>query len=696
MFTTSKLAKFFGFFMHGKLVCATEKQKEMMNCDSSHNLYEVNFDNQANFGYSAFYMMEISFPEGLLEAQLSPAYITNNEGVIISEFFFKPKGGRVCKRMFFFNRKCNRVFIDLLLQKDDIHKVSISFKLLTKSFVKSRVVSRLTSRHPEFQSSIHNFNALWRLYNASFPTPPGKGNYDYWLNFVERNENIKTKNTISFKIIVFISNISSARATLLSIKSQGYKKYDLYCCFLDKNNNESVMFDGYPVISSIKEIEELSDKQYLLLIDDNTNIAKNALAHLVGYLESSEPYQLLYFDSDYLENGKRVSPCFKPEWNVDLLYSHNYIGNFFALSREGLLKLNINFNNLYHLLLLASDRIEKKFIKRIPLVLSHQRFDYDVGVESKETLNNYLTAKFQKNAPSISDGLVDGSHRVEWPRPFLAPKVTLIIPTRDKVDLLENAISSIVQHTDYPNYEIVIVDNESVNQCTHNYLQMIVNIYDHIKVISYNGEFNFSAMNNYAAKQTSSEVIAMLNNDIEVINNGWFSEMVSQCMRDDIGCVGAKLYYKNDVVQHAGVILGIGDIAGHAHRFFPRSSSGYCNRLMLTQNFSAVTAACLFVKRSIFEQVGGFDQDNLKVAYNDVDFCLKVQRLGYRNLWTPYAQLYHYESASRGQDDTPEKQERYNKEVAYMKEVWQQTLQSDPFYNPNLNQNAEDFSYGFF
>ena len=187
-------------------------------------------------------------------------------------------------------------------------------------------------------------------------------------------------------------------------------------------------------------------------------------------------------------------------------------------------------------------------------------------------------------------------------------------------------------------------------------------------------------------------MIGLINNDVEVISPEWLTEMVSHSLRPEIGCVGAKLYYTDDTIQHAGVIIGLGGVAGHSHKYFPRTSSGYFYRLKIIQNLSAVTAACLVVRKSIYEQVGGLEESNLSIAFNDVDFCLMVREAGYRNLWTPYAELFHHESKSRGDENTRDKVERFHSEIAFVKDKWGDTLSHDPCYNPNLTLAREDFS----
>jgi hypothetical protein len=245
----------------------------------------------------------------------------------------------------------------------------------------------------------------------------------------------------------------------------------------------------------------------------------------------------------------------------------------------------------------------------------------------------------------------------------------------------------------------VLVDNGSDDPATLAYLQSLGNGSHPLlqaghaaRVLRYDGPFNYSAINNYAVARAEGELIGLLNNDLEVITPDWLEEMVSQAVRPEIGCVGAMLYYPNDTIQHAGVVLGMGGVAGHAFRHFPRGTHGVFNRARLAQNYSAVTAACLVVRKSIFDEVGGLDERGLAIAFNDIDFCLKVQAAGYRNLWTPFAEFYHYESASRGAEDTSEKMERFRSEIEIMLERWGPLLEQDPAYNPNLTFEFPDFS----
>ena len=266
------------------------------------------------------------------------------------------------------------------------------------------------------------------------------------------------------------------------------------------------------------------------------------------------------------------------------------------------------------------------------------------------------------------------------------------MPTRDGIEILKPCVDAILSLTNYPDFELLVLDNQSSCKETLAYFDELTERDDRVRVLQYDKPFNYSAINNFGARHARGDVIALINNDIEPIDGGWLREMVSHAMRPEIGCVGAKLYYPDDSIQHAGVVLGIGGVAGHSQKYYRRDADGYHYRLKLVQNYSAVTAACLLVRREIFEEVGGLNEEHLPVAFNDVDFCLRVGMAGYRNLWTPYAELYHHESVSRGADNNRSKRARALGEANYMRERWGDILFHDPAYSPQLTLAYEDFS----
>ncbi|MDH3652143.1 MAG: glycosyltransferase family 2 protein, partial [Saprospiraceae bacterium] len=341
-------------------------------------------------------------------------------------------------------------------------------------------------------------------------------------------------------------------------------------------------------------------------------------------------------------------------------------------------------------------------ISHIPKVLYHWRKGVLSTASDKsnkeyvdESSTKALTDYMERNKISgkVRDGLFHGSWRIERDIQLVDEKVSIIIPFKDEVNLLEKCIVSILDKTKYGNYEIVLVSNNSKKQETFDYIQKITADYDFIQAYEHNIPFNFSKINNWAIQKTSGDFLLFLNNDTEVISRGWMTAMVEHIQREEVGAVGAKLLFPNDTIQHAGVILGIGGVAAHVHNHQPRSSLGYFGRASITQNLSACTGACLMVRRAVFLVVDGFDEMGLSIAFNDIDLCLKIRELGYLIVYTPYSQLVHHESVSRGYEDTPRKLERFKKEIACFREKWKDILEKgDPYYNPNLTLDRTDFS----
>jgi GT2 family glycosyltransferase len=302
-----------------------------------------------------------------------------------------------------------------------------------------------------------------------------------------------------------------------------------------------------------------------------------------------------------------------------------------------------------------------------------------------------LTEHLRRRSIRASAQYVGAGYRIRYELPPSPPRVSLIIPTRNGRKLLETCISSILERTTYPNYEIVVVDNGSDDPRALEYFDDLRRM-DNVEVIHDGRPFNYSMLNNAAVASAGGSIVGLVNNDVEVITPDWLTEMVSLAVQPRVGAVGALLWYQNDTIQHGGVIIGIGGIAGHAHKYLARGRTGYFSRALLTQTFSAVTGACLVVRKDLYLEVGGLNEDDLAIAFNDIDFCLKLREKGYRNVWTPYAELYHYESATRGVEDTAEKQARFEAEVHYMHRRWGDWILSDPAYNPNLTLEREDFS----
>ena len=419
---------------------------------------------------------------------------------------------------------------------------------------------------------------------------------------------------------------------------------------------------------------------------------------------------LIYADHDHIDlQGKYIDPVLKPEWNPELLLNADYIQLPWIVSDSWVRRLagrsSIRESDADQLLLAASLGAEKtspltdQQVKRVPTVLASIKSGQLTICDDESRINKSWQEKISEalsgagKSAAVVQGPVKGICRVVWALPETLPMVDIIIPTRDQVEVLKACIDSIFEKTQFKNYRLLVVDNDSKEAETHEYYKEL-QADSRVKLLHYAGDFNYSAINNYAVANSEAPLVVLLNNDTEVISPGWLEELAGQALRDEIGCVGAKLYYSNGRIQHGGVVVGINGVAGHAHRYCTGDARGYCDRLVSTQNLTAVTAACLAIRRSTYLEVGGLDQKHLGVAWNDVDLCLKVQQLGFRNLWTPYAELFHHEGLSRGADDTPAKMLRVNTERQVMIGRWKLDSFNDPAYHPLLTRESEQFTLG--
>ncbi|HEX2851868.1 MAG TPA: glycosyltransferase [Opitutaceae bacterium] len=453
--------------------------------------------------------------------------------------------------------------------------------------------------------------------------------------------------------------------------------------------------------------------EFVALLDHDDELAPHALFEVATLLNALPETDYIYSDEDKIdEEGRRFEPYFKPDFLPDLFHGQNYTSHL-SVYRTALVKAAGGFRVGYEgsqdwdLALRVLDRTKVERVRHIPKILYHWRAipgSTALLLSEKnyplEAARKALTDHFARLGQAVELSTVPGDHwRIKYPLPAEAPLVSLLIPTRNGHRVLRRCIESILEKTTYPKFEIIVVDNGSDESDTLDFLHSLsggkhplVKPHHQVRVLRHEAPFNYSAINNYAVKEARGTVVGLLNNDLEVITPGWLEEMTAQALRPEIGCVGAMLYYPNDTIQHAGAILGVGGVAGHAFRDFPRGTAGKFNRARLVQNYSAVTAACLVIRKSIYTQVGGLDEKTLAVAFNDIDFCLKVRDAGFRNLWTPFAEFYHHESATRGADDTPEKEERFRREVETMMMRWGPALYRDPAYNPNLTLEVNDFT----
>jgi glycosyltransferase involved in cell wall biosynthesis len=449
---------------------------------------------------------------------------------------------------------------------------------------------------------------------------------------------------------------------------------------------------------------ELAVGEWVALLDHDDLLPDHALYCVANAIIANPSARLIYSDEDKIDaSGRRHDPYFKCDWNTDLFYSQNFfchLGVYHKplLDAVGGFRIGVEGSQDYDLVLRCIEHVGVDAVHHIPRVLYHWRVHAEStagGTDAKPYAalagERALNEHFARQGVAGSVEWIGRGYYAHYSLPAPLPLVSLIIPTRNGLNLMRQCIDSIVGKTTYSNYEIIVVDNGSDDPEALRYFESLGQD-ARIRVLRDDRPFNYSALNNAAVSQARGELVGLINNDIEVISPGWLSEMVSLALQPGVGAVGAKLLYPDDTLQHGGVVLGVGGVAGHANKLARQPSYGYFGRTGLIGSYSAVTAACLVVRKSIYQEVDGLNEKDLTIAFNDVDFCLRVREAGYRNVWTPYAELYHHESATRGFEDNPQKQARFAAEVTYMQQRWRDLLLRDPAYNPNLTLDCEDFS----
>ncbi|MBO0473555.1 glycosyltransferase family 2 protein [Enterococcus ureasiticus] len=451
----------------------------------------------------------------------------------------------------------------------------------------------------------------------------------------------------------------------------------------------------------------LATGEFVALLDNDDELPRIAFYEVVKALNENPELDLLYSDEDKIDmEGNRSDPSFKPDWSPDLLLGTNYISHLGVYRRTileeiGGFRKGYEGSQDYDLVLRFTEKTTSERIKHIPKVLYHWRmlptstavdqsskgYAFEAGLRA---VQDALVRRGIKGHATHgrANGLYDVYYDIESEE-----LVSIIIPTKNGYKDVKRCVSSIIEKTTYKNYEIIIADNGSTDEKMKElYDSFEQQLGTRFRVVVIDIPFNFSKINNIAAKDTNGKYLLFLNNDTEVINADWLKLMVSFAQQERIGCVGAKLLYPNNTIQHAGVILGLGGIAGHGHYGYPHGDLGYFGKLALNVDYLAVTAACLLMKKQDFDAVSGFDED-FTVAFNDVDLCLKVKELGRDNVWLHEAELYHFESQTRGYDDKGKKKKRFEKEKAMMEHKWSTLIEDDPFYNPNLTREIPNFSY---
>lgn len=450
---------------------------------------------------------------------------------------------------------------------------------------------------------------------------------------------------------------------------------------------------------------EMARGEYILFCDHDDVVAPDALYEIVAAIHKDPSADVIYTDEDKISmDGKHYfEPNFKPDFNLFRLQENNYICHIFVvkkalLDQVGYLRSPFDGAQDFDLIFRCCEKAEK--IVHVPKVLYHWRCHMEsTAADPSSKLYAYEAGRkaIEEHYKRTGvDARVESTEIPGWYRSHLKmegnPLISIIIPNKDHVEDLELCLSSIQKKSTYPSYEILVVENNSENQETFAYYEELPKKYPKARVLTWTKEFNYAAINNYAAKQARGEYLLFLNNDVEIITPGWMEEMLGICQQKSVGIVGAKLYYPDDTIQHAGVVVGLGGIAGHIMCRALRSDIGYMGRMISVQEITAVTAACMLVKTQVFWKVEGFDEA-FQVAFNDIDLCMKVRELGKLVVFTPHAELYHYESKSRGGEDTPEKQKRFTREVNRFEVKWARELAlGDPYYSPNLSLTEGDCS----
>ena len=590
-----------------------------------------------------------------------------------------------------------------------------------KGFLK-RLALRL-KEHPRMFAFIRFFIVALRKFRRKLNRLVGGFAVRYRISGRrERKEKatIFSKN-VKFSIVVPLYNtpVKFLREMIKSVQNQTYANWQL--CLADGSDNEHNYVGEYVrnvaddricykkleknmgIADNTNACIEMASGDFIALFDHDDLLHPSALFEMARVVEDGADF--IYTDEvTFVGRTSNITIYnFKPDYSPDTLRSYNYICHFTAFSKE-LLNTVGGFNREYDgsqdydLILRLTEKA--KNIVHIPKALYFWR-SHKASVASDVSAKPYVVESAKRALAShierlglsgrVEDATVPTTYKIQYDI-IGEPLVSIIIPNKDHTDDLKKCLTSVYQKSTYKNFEVVVVENNSTEPETFEYYKAAQSKYDNLRVITWERGFNYSAINNFAAKQVDGEYILLLNNDIEVITPDWIEQMLMFAQRKDVGAVGAKLYYDDDTIQHAGVIVGLGGVAGHSHKGFARDNPGYMARASIAQNLSACTAACLLIRKDVYDQVEGLDEE-YAVAFNDIDLCMKIRASGYSIVFTPFAEFYHYESKSRGDEDTPEKRARFNSEVFRFQERWKKQLKSgDPYYNPNLSLDTEDFA----
>ena len=557
--------------------------------------------------------------------------------------------------------------------------------------------------------------------------------YESWIQVSEKIPSLKSvKTAISkfkkkpkFSIILPVYNVEEVylRRCIDSVLNQSYSNWELCIAddaspsshvkevlteYMNKYKKIKVVFrkENGHISANSNSALSVATGEFIGLLDNDDELARDALFENAKLINKHPDADMIYSDEDKIsEENNRFNPHFKPDWSPDTFLSLMYTCHFGVYRKKlidkiGGFRLGFEGAQDYDLVLRFTELT--KNIYHIPKILYHWRAistSTAVGAGAKmyahrksfEALKEAAERRsLDATIEPVSDLLGNYVFKYNTPQDCF---VSIIIPMRDLADVTKTCIDSILKSKPKVKYEIIIIDNGSKEQESFNFFEKYTNkYYDFFRVERLDIPFNFSKLVNHGVAKAKGNMILLLNNDTQVKSKDWLDLMAGQASLPHVGAVGAKLFYPHKAIQHSGVLLGIGGVAAHAHCESPLSEIGYYGRLRLTYNFAAVTGACLMVKKSLYLKVKGFDQKNLKIAYNDIDFCLALLKFGYYNVNLPHVQLMHYESKSRGYEDNPEKLARHNKETAYFYKKWKKYIDHDPFYNENLTKVKSNFT----
>jgi len=525
---------------------------------------------------------------------------------------------------------------------------------------------------------------------------------------------------VSLIVPVYNVDIKWLDLAIKSVVNQTYKNWELCIAddksirqktinFLRKIRSDKIKIkfldENQGIAGASNEALSLATGDYVGFLDNDDELSPDALYEVVKAINKTKA-DFIYSDEGKMDlKGNYSGEHFKPDYSPDMLLSRNYICHFSVIKKEivdkvGGFRKGFDGSQDYDFFLRVLEKTNK--IYHVPKVLYHWRkvpgstaikvsakpFALESG---KKALEEALKRRKINGKVIITDEKY-GTYRIKR-RIKGYPLISIIIPFKDKSKLLRKCVKSIIEKSSYKNFEIILISNNSKDKNTFEIVDEFLEKDSRIRFYEYNVPFNYSKINNYGVSLAKGKHVLLLNNDTEVINKDWIGAMLEHSQRSDVGAVGAKLYYPNDKIQHAGIIIGLGGVAGHSHKGIKRKGLGYFRRASIVQNMSAVTAACLMVKKELYLKLNGLNENELKIAFNDVDFCLRLRERGYLNIFTPFAELYHHESASRGYEVTSKEQKRFRREIVYIKKRHSKILnKGDPYYNPNLSLDKEDFS----